>query len=151
MELRTVTGSERLFLHRRAILLTASIVTIAIGLASRKIPWIFPAFLSKYPGDALWAMMIYWLLATAWPAGSVMRISTSSLIVSGLVEFSQLYQASWINGIRATTLGHLVLGRSFGGIDLVAYAAGILIAAVTDLLLLNRWRHSRQDRPPAIG
>ena len=31
---------------------------IALGLASRKFPLLFPTFLGKYPGDMLWALTI---------------------------------------------------------------------------------------------
>lgn len=48
------------------------------------------------------------------------------------VEFSQLYHADWIDGIRRTRLGHLVLGFTFNAPDLVAYAVGIAVGAVAE-------------------
>ncbi|WP_309145332.1 ribosomal maturation YjgA family protein [Paenibacillus mendelii] len=41
------------------------------------------------------------------------------------IECSQLYQAGWINDIRATVIGALILGKGFLAVDLVRYAAGI--------------------------
>ncbi len=41
---------------------------IALGLASRRYPFLLPAFLGKYPGDALWALMVFCGLAFLFPA-----------------------------------------------------------------------------------
>jgi hypothetical protein len=92
----------------------------------------FPAVLGKYPGDALWALMVYLGWAFWLPRASVCGVGLLALSTSWLVEFSQLYQADWINAIRATTLGHLVLGSTFVWEDLVAYAVGVLIGVVVD-------------------
>ena len=42
-----------------------------------------------------------------------------------LVEVSQLYKAPWIDSIRRTTLGGLVLGYDFVWSDLACYAVGV--------------------------
>ncbi|MCA9130161.1 MAG: DUF2809 domain-containing protein, partial [Planctomycetales bacterium] len=49
-----------------------------------------------------------------------------------LVEFSQLYHASWIDSIRRTTLGGLVLGFGFLWSDLVCYGIGITLGVVAE-------------------
>ena len=46
-------------------------------------------------------------------------------MLSFAVEFSQLYQAGWINAVRETHLGALVLGRGFLWSDLACYTAGV--------------------------
>jgi hypothetical protein len=43
-------------MHVRFKIFLALLFTIAIGLASRKLPWLFPEVFGKYPGDALWAI-----------------------------------------------------------------------------------------------
>jgi hypothetical protein len=48
-----------------------------------------------------------------------------SLGLAFLVEISQLYHAPWIDSIRQTTLGALVLGFGFLWTDLVCYSVGI--------------------------
>ncbi|WP_330362501.1 ribosomal maturation YjgA family protein [[Clostridium] dakarense] len=50
---------------------------------------------------------------------------------------SQLYQANWINNIRATTLGGLVLGHGFLWEDLVSYSIGMLLGVVIDKFIFN--------------
>jgi hypothetical protein len=105
---------------------------IALGLASRKYPFLFPAILGKYPGDALWALMVLLGCAFWRPRATTGRLALTALAISCLVEFSQLYQAPWINAIRHTTMGHLVLGSTFSWLDMVAYAVGISAGALLD-------------------
>jgi hypothetical protein len=121
-------------------MLAAMALVVALGLASRKVPGLFPAVLGKYPGDALWALMVLCIAGAARPAASTAWLAATALGISFAVEFSQLYHAPWIDGIRSTTLGHLVLGSAFGWIDLVAYTVGVAIGAVIDAL----WHKARQ-------
>jgi hypothetical protein len=58
-----------------------------------------------------------------------------SLVLAFAVEVSQLYHAPWIDGIRSTTLGGLVLGFGFLWSDLVCYLVGIAAGVSTDRLL----------------
>jgi hypothetical protein len=110
----------------------ATLTVIALGLASRRFPGLFPAALGKYPGDALWALMIFGLGGMALPRASTLNMATLTLITCYAVEFSQLYQAPWANTVRSTALGHLVLGSGFNWLDLVAYAAGVLVGVTLE-------------------
>ena len=104
------------------------LAVIALGLASRRYPGLFPAALGKYPGDALWTMMVFFGLAVIAPRSSAARLVLGALAISYVVEFGQLYQAPWIVAVRAHPLGHLVLGTAFGWMDLVAYTVGAVVA-----------------------
>lgn len=110
---------------------------VALGLASRKYPAMFPAELEKYPGDSLWALMVFAGYCTLLPASKTWKVAVLALGTSYIVEFSQLYQVPWINSIRATTFGHLVLGSTFYWLDLVAYTIGVIIGAGFDVLWLS--------------
>jgi len=122
------------------------LAVIAAGLASRKFPALLPAQLGKYPGDALWALMVLLLVGLARPGWSVGRVAAVALATSFAVEFSQLYQADWINAIRHTTLGHLVLGSTFHMPDLLAYAVGVAFGASSEVLLLSPWSRAPASR-----
>ncbi|MBW8893195.1 MAG: DUF2809 domain-containing protein [Burkholderiales bacterium] len=102
-------------MKRRHVLAYAAAVlaVIGIGLASRRWPGMFPAALGKYPGDALWALMVFVGCGMLRPRAPSWRVAATALAISFAVEFSQLYQAPWINAIRGTVLGHLVLGSTF--------------------------------------
>lgn len=126
----------------RLWLLVCVVAVIALGLASRKFPSLFPAILGKYPGDALWAMMVFAGLAFLKPQASTARLAILAFVISCAVEFSQLYQAPWLNAIRGTTLGHLALGSTFSWFDIVAYAAGVVIALLVDAFVAHGNRNS---------
>ncbi|KQV48082.1 hypothetical protein ASC95_19110 [Pelomonas sp. Root1217] len=127
-------------MHRRSRPLYAFLVlaVIAAGLASRRYPFLLPAQLDKYPGDALWALMVMMLCGFAKPGWPIARTAGAALATSFAVEFSQLYQADWINAVRHTTLGHLVLGSGFNAMDLLAYSAGVAVGAAAELLMWRR-------------
>jgi hypothetical protein len=61
---------------------------------------------------------------------SVKSSALLSLLFCFMIEISQLYQAEWINDIRNTRLGGLILGQGFLWIDIVAYTAGVIIGAL---------------------
>jgi hypothetical protein len=114
------------------------LVSIALGLASRRFPALLPQFIATYAGDALWAAMVYWIAALAFPSASIGRLASIAFGVALAVELSQLYHAPWIDAIRATRFGALALGYGFLWSDLACYAAGTALAAGIDLLLARR-------------
>jgi Protein of unknown function (DUF2809) len=107
-------------------------LVIALGLASRKFPALFPSVLEKYPGDALWAVAVYIAWAFVLPKQSRFILLALAMGTSFLVEFSQLYHAPWIDSIRSNSIGHLFLGSTYNAMDLVAYSIGTLIAFLFD-------------------
>jgi len=111
-------------------------LAIALGLASRKHKWLFPASMETLPGDALWAIVLFQCIALVKPATCLRTLAFATLAISFLVEFSQLYQAPWIRAIRKTMPGHLLLGADFDRLDLLAYVAGVAICCC--LVQLNR-------------
>jgi hypothetical protein len=116
------------------------LVVIGLGLASRRFAAALPSVLGKYPGDALWALMVFLLvgcLAPRWPS---FRVALIALGLSFAVEFLQLYQAEWITSIRKTTLGHLVLGSHFHAMDLLAYVVGVGVGLLGERVFAwRRW------------
>lgn len=116
------------------------VAVIALGLASRKFPSLFPAIFGKYPGDALWAIMVFAGLAFIKPRASTTHLAVLAFAISCAVELSQLYQAPWLNAIRDTTIGHLALGSTFSWFDIVAYAVGVLVGSLVDASADLRWR-----------
>jgi hypothetical protein len=116
----------------------AVLLTIAAGLASRKWPWLLPQALGKYPGDALYAVMVYWLVVFVRPRDGLVRSGAVALAICFAIEFQQLWQPPWLQAIRATTIGHLVLGLHFNELDLLAYAIGVVVAMVIEASVVAR-------------
>jgi len=121
--------------RNRLVYGVATAVVIIIGLASRRYPALFPASLGKYPGDALWALLVFFGLGFLFPKASIRNLAICSLGFSYLDEFSQLYHASWIDGIRSTAIGHLVLGYSFSWVDILAYTIGVSCGVLFELIV----------------
>ncbi|SHH66448.1 DUF2809 domain-containing protein [Massilia sp. CF038] len=121
--------------RHRGWLCVALALVIALGLASRRVPGLFPQVLQNYPGDALWAVALFLCIALLRPAMPCGMLASLALIVAWVDEFAQLIQAPWLVALRRTTAGHLVLGSGFDPLDLVAYAIGIALAATVDYLL----------------
>ncbi|QYG05742.1 DUF2809 domain-containing protein [Janthinobacterium sp. PAMC25594] len=126
--------------RRRLLQVGATVAVIALGLASRAYPQFLPAALGKYPGDALWAMMIVFALGIIATRMRTWQLALWSLLICFAVEFGQLLQTPWLVALRAHPLGHLVLGSTFGWGDLIAYTAGVAIAALVDKAALFKRR-----------
>lgn len=92
-------------------------------------------FLSKYGGDAIWAMVVFFGFGFLFPRLPVTRLFVISLGTCWAIEFSQLYHAPWIDSIRAMRMGHLVLGSTFNWPDLPAYAVGVGMAVLVDVMV----------------
>ncbi len=113
--------------HERCWYAVATVMVIGLGLASRQPHDLFPAVIAQYPGDAFWALMIFCVVGLCFPHTKRLRRAGYALTFSYAIEVSQLYQAPWINGIRSSTLGHLILGQGFQWGDLFAYTLGISV------------------------
>lgn len=107
---------------------------MAAGIATRRFPERFPGIVAEYAGDVLWAMLVFWIIAAVWRTGSTIRVATAAMVIALAVEISQLYRAEWINAMRASRAGALVLGSGFLWSDLVCYVAGVVLAAGFDYL-----------------
>ncbi|MBB3150938.1 hypothetical protein FHS16_000972 [Paenibacillus endophyticus] len=125
-------------MNARISYLIAALTTMLLGYGSRRYAESLPAFVSVHMGDALWASMVYFGIRMLGASVSLKRSALLSFLFCFGIEFSQLYQAEWINAIRGTTIGALVLGSGYLTVDLVRYSAGIGIAMLLDRLLLQK-------------
>lgn len=110
------------------------IFAIILGLSSRKFSGMLPSFIAEFSGDTLWALMVFLIFAFIFKNYSTFRIALLAIIFSFAIELSQLYQSDWINALRNTTPGGLILGYGFLWSDLLCYTAGIVIGSFLDLL-----------------
>lgn len=131
------------FSRSRGFLTLLALAVTAIGLASRRGYVPFPAAVGNYPGDALWAWVVVLCVAWVRPAITRTRLVAWSLGIAFAIEFLQLYQAPWMQALRANKLAYLVLGNGFDPWDLVAYAVGIALGAVVDWA----WARRRSAAP----
>lgn len=125
-------------LYPRAIYFLCAIAVLTTGLASRRFRSHLPQFVADYAGDTLWALMLFLLVSTLLANRPILIRAALSLALAFLVEISQLYHAPWIDSIRQSTLGGLVLGFGFLWTDLLCYAGGIAIGAVIERAVGSR-------------
>ena len=109
------------------------VITIILGLLSRHIAHI-PLFI----GDILWATMIYFGFRFLFINKSIKFIVVASLLFCYAIEFSQLYQAPWINNIRHTVIGGLILGEVFLWGDMLSYTIGVAVGVLAERCLIKR-------------
>jgi len=119
--------------RERSAFATLALSTICIGLVVHWFGTALPPTMRDVIGDALWAMMVFWLIGAVVPEKPVVVRCALALAICWLVEFSQLYHAQSLDAFRATTIGHLVLGSDFGLRDLAAYALGVFAALGLEL------------------
>lgn len=117
--------------RKRIYYLIAILISIALGLGSRYFHAL-PNFIVIHAGDTLWAFMVYFLFRLLTVHESPHKAFFLSFAFCFFVEFSQLYQADWINTFRSTLFGGLILGKGFLPVDLVRYSIGIVLAYMVD-------------------
>lgn len=123
----------------RLLYLILTIIVMILGLLSRKISGL-PKIIELYSGDILWALMVFLIIAFIFNKKSTIFTISWAIIFSYSVEISQLYHAPWIDSIRNTTLGGLILGFGFLWSDLICYTIGIIIGIIIEKLLNKKRR-----------
>lgn len=123
-------GRER----SRGVYSLLTVAVLLLGLASRRYSVWLPPFVHAYVGDVLWALMVFLGFAVLFKRQSTRTLAWLALLFSFGIEISQLYHAPWLDNLRATRLGGLVLGFGFLWTDLLCYSVGIAVG-----VLLDRW------------
>lgn len=131
----TEAGVQDRLTRKRLLYFSCALAAVATGLASRRYRDRLPEFIAEYAGDALWALMVYLLVSTLLAGVSTWFRAGIALLFAFLVEISQLHNAPWIDTIRATTLGGLVLGHGFLWSDFACYTVGVTIGIVADRVI----------------
>ncbi len=121
----------------RLYYLIATLLTMAIGFLSRRYTE-GGDFIHDYVGDAIWAGMIYLGFRFLMPLQTMKAAFVSALVFCYTIEISQLNQSEWLNALRRTTLGGLVLGFGFLWSDFLMYTLGIIAATWVDKKVVKR-------------
>ena len=137
------------FSVRRKTYLCLVFVIPILGLSIRANASQLPTFIASYAPDVLWAFLVFALVGVVAPHQSTPRVGLIALAFAFTMECSQLYQAPWINDLRATRIGGLLLGVGFLWSDLVCYTVGVGLGIGFDgmlrSMLQGRHEHSSED------
>ena len=117
----------------RLIAAVAACVLVPAGLSTKAVP---SAWVRGYAGDILIALFLAFCVRGLAPRRSAGFVVCAVGIYSVLVEISQCYHAPWIDSLRRTFPGAIVLGTTFQWMDLACYGAGLAVYTVFD----RRWR-----------
>ncbi|HVU16751.1 MAG TPA: DUF2809 domain-containing protein [Candidatus Didemnitutus sp.] len=120
-------------------------ILIAAGLASRRFPGVLPGVLGKYPGDSLWAAVVFVGMGALLRSWATLPLAFLAWTICLGVEFAKLSSATWLAALRQTTPGYLLLGHAFDERNLLAYTVGILLAVAAEMT------SDRMRRPPNLG
>lgn len=117
----------------RAVMISLMIIffSVLIGIGSRKFGTYLPEFISAYAGDTMWALAFFALFHLLFPDLRLTKILLLNLAFAFLIEISQLWHPVWLDAIRHTLPGGLLLGFGFLWTDLVCYIVGSLIGYVS--------------------
>jgi hypothetical protein len=119
--------------HRNRLVYTVlGALVIISGLAVRSPALDIPPFFAKYAGDALWAVLVFLGFGWLFRSRPTWQVTLMAIVFSCTIEFSQLYHGKWIDRVRQTLFGRLVLGSDFAWFDMAAYLAGILPTALAE-------------------
>jgi hypothetical protein len=118
--------------RNRPAWLALIVMVVCLGLGSRRFASRLPGPVAAYAGDTLWALAAFLGLGLLMPRASTARVALLALAFSSFIEASQLYHAPWIDSIRRTTLGGLVLGYQFVWSDLACYAVGVGLGVIIE-------------------
>lgn len=131
----------------RTIIAALTLLTVALGLASRRYATDLPTMVAAYAGDVLWAAMAFGLLTFVWPSARTRWLAAGALAIATTVELSQLSNEPWLVALRETPLGAMALGQGFLWSDLVCYTIGVSLAALLDRALrAQRGTHAASHR-----
>jgi hypothetical protein len=104
-----------------------------LGIGSRRYADLLPVFITAYAGDTLWALAAFLGIGLILPRASTRTIACLAMAFSVAVEISQLFHSTWIDSIRQTTLGGMILGFGFLWSDLACYAVGVGLGVMIDI------------------
>jgi hypothetical protein len=106
-----------------------------------------PALYLHYGYWALWAAMVYFVVAMLLRSRPQNQILFIAALVCALVEVSKLSHTPALDVFRLTPVGAWLLGKSFSTWNFIAYGAGLAVAFGLDALLAgNPFQKSRRRR-----
>jgi len=114
--------------YRRIIYLLLFAFFIWLALATRHHPQWFHPLVAKYGGDTIWAGDFLFFFRAIFPKANLLKLALFNYVFGVIDEVSQLWHTPWLDSIRHTTLGKLMLGLGFMWSDLECYAIGTILA-----------------------
>jgi Protein of unknown function (DUF2809) len=137
---RSFLGRKRVYAYRLQLWISA-IALVPIGYWVRFYGF-GPSELKDALGSIAYEMFWITLGLACWPKVSTLKMSIGVLLITCGLEFLQLWQPPLLQALRATLLGRLVLGNTFGWSDFPAYGVGSFLGCLWVRFLYRTYRNS---------
>ncbi len=121
MTLKLFSGS--LGAYRRVLLWSFGAVTL-LGTLGKFYPGPGHSWLNNSFGGVPYVILFMALVALIWPRLAPGWVALGVLVATCLLEVLQLWQPAWLQAVRATLPGRLVLGSTFSPSDFWYYLIG---------------------------
>ncbi len=147
--MKLVKMGEVMTTHRMTRIFSALglVLVIPLGLVSKVYSGWGSAWVEGYLGDILFEMAWIFFIACLWPRVSAKHLSLWVFGLTSGVEVLQLWQPPWLQAIRATLAGKLLLGSTFVWGDFFYYALGCLLGWMALEVFQSRGRSRHLNRP----
>ena len=122
---RSAARSENGCAGNRAVYAMALLCVIGAGIGIRRVSLGLPPLIPKIAGDALWAFAVFLCFCLLTPHRATRQIGLAAALFCVVIEFSQKIHAPWLEALRRTLPGRLILGSVFAWADFSYYALGI--------------------------
>jgi hypothetical protein len=122
-------GSSLARQRRRQRLLYLALCTllIPVGIGTKLYSGPGAAWISDSVGGVLYVVFWILVLMAARPTTRPVVAALGVLAVTSLLEALQLWHPAWLAPVRATFVGHALLGNTFSWLDYPYYALGAMI------------------------
>ena len=114
-----------------------ALLLVPVGLAT-KLDFASGTWIAANAGGVLYVMFWSLLVGSALPRSKPTNVCVTVLGLTCIVEVLQMVEWPWLEALRATRPGQLLLGSTFSWVDFPFYAAGALSS-----WLLMQWLRSR--------
>ena len=121
MTLKLFSGS--LGAYRRVLLWSFGAITL-LGTLGKFYPGPGRSWLNNSFGGVPYVILFMALVALIWPRLAQGWVALGVLVATCLLEVLQLWQPAWLQAVRATLPGRLVLGSTFSPSDFWYYLIG---------------------------
>ena len=108
------------------------ILTVLLGLASRKFASLLPFWLAKNAGDILYATLAFWVIGFLLPRLSTFRTALAAGLFCFGIEFLKFSNFPTLVAARHNRYGALVFGVGFHVSNLACYVIGVGAAGLIE-------------------
>jgi hypothetical protein len=108
-----------------------------LALYARQYALAHPTSSVDFVADTLWALVVFAAMGLLFPMISTSNAASWAFLIPALFGFGQLYHAPWLEAMRGTSYGLVVLGTQFAIPDFACYAGGALLGMTVELFALD--------------